>query len=49
MENVPTWLEAAITAAGVSTVYNSEDWDRIIQTQAGILKPQVPTEFPPFQ
>ena len=48
MEQVPTWLEAAITAAGVTTVYNAEDWDRFIQTQAGIVKPQHPTPFPPF-
>jgi len=48
MDNVPTWLEAAITAAGVTTVYNAEDWDRFIQSQAGI-KPQESTpSFPPF-
>ena len=48
MENVPTWLEAAINAAGVTTVYNAEDWDRFIQSQAGI-KTQEPTpSFPPF-
>jgi hypothetical protein len=47
MEQVPTWLEAAMRAAGVSTVYNAEDWDRFIQSQAG-LKPQDPTPFPPL-
>ena len=29
MEQLPVWLAAAIDAAGVSTVYNAEDWDRI--------------------
>ena len=47
MERQLAWLEAAIDAAGVSTVYNAEDWDRFIQSQAGI-KPQAPTPFPPF-
>ena len=47
MEQQLAWLEAAMQAAGVSTVYNAEDWDRFIQTQAGI-KPQAPTAFPPF-
>jgi hypothetical protein len=47
MEQVPTWLEAAITAAGVTTVYNAEDWDRFIQTQAGTLPPKQPP-FPQF-
>ena len=47
MDKVPTWLEAAITAAGVTTVYNAEDWDRFIQSQAGI-KPQEPPLSPPF-
>lgn len=28
MEQVPTWLAAAVTAAGLTTVYNAEDWDR---------------------
>ena len=47
MEQQLAWLEAAINAAGVSTVYNAEDWDRFIQSQAGI-KPTAPTPFPPY-
>lgn len=47
MEERLAWLEAAMNAAGVSTVYNAEDWDRFIQSQAGI-KPQPPTPFAPF-
>ena len=48
MEQQLAWLEAAMQAAGVSTVYNAEDWDRFIQSQAGI-KPQGPaTPYPPF-
>jgi len=26
MEQVPAWLEAAINAAGMATVYNADDW-----------------------
>ena len=48
MEQVPTWLEAAITAAGVTTVYNAEDWDRFIQSQAGIKPQEAMPNFPPF-
>lgn len=29
MEQLPQWLSAAIDAAGISTVYNAEDWERI--------------------
>jgi hypothetical protein len=47
MEQVPTWLEAAVTAAGVTTVYNAEDWDRFIQMQAG-TQPQEPPPFSQF-
>jgi hypothetical protein len=28
MEQTPTWLAAAVLAAGVTTVYNADDWDR---------------------
>ena len=47
MEQQLAKLEAAINAAGLSTVYNAEDWDRFVQSQAGI-QPQAPTPFPPF-
>lgn len=26
MEQVPSWLDAAVAAAGMSTVYIAEDW-----------------------
>lgn len=29
MEQLPTWLEAAINAAGMATAYNANDWTRI--------------------
>ena len=48
MEQQLAWLEAAINAAGVSTVYNAEDWDRFLQSQAGIKPKQPATPFPPF-
>ncbi len=47
MDQKLAWLEAAINAADVSTVYNAEDWDRFIQSQAGI-KAQPPAPYPPF-
>ena len=32
MENLPTWLTAAIDPAGVCTVYNADDWKSITAT-----------------
>ena len=26
---IPQWLDAAVKAAGITTIYNAEDWDRI--------------------
>lgn len=26
MEPLPNWLEAAVAAAGMTTVYNADDW-----------------------
>ena len=26
---IPQWLDAAVQAAGITTIYNAEDWDRI--------------------
>jgi hypothetical protein len=28
MEQLPNWLEDAVVAAGLTTVYNAEDWKR---------------------
>ena len=25
---IPQWLDAAVRAAGITTTYNAEDWDR---------------------
>lgn len=41
MEQVPTWLAAAVTAAGLTTVYNAEDWDRNAGAQDKPAEPQV--------
>lgn len=46
MEQVPTWLAAAVTAAGLTTVYNAEDWDRNARAQDNPAEPQVQA-FPP--
>ena len=26
---IPQWLDAAVKAAGITTTYNAEDWDRL--------------------
>lgn len=39
MDQVPTWLAAAVTAAGLTTAYNAEDWDRNVQDKPA--EPQV--------
>lgn len=26
---IPQWLDAAVKAAGITTTYNAEDWDRM--------------------
>lgn len=41
MEQVPTWLAAAVTAAGLTTVYNAEDWDRHAGAQDKPAEPRV--------
>ena len=28
-QHIPHWLNAAVEAAGLTTVYNSDDWSRI--------------------
>jgi hypothetical protein len=28
MEQLPNWLAAAVLAAGMTTVYNADDWSR---------------------
>lgn len=48
MEQVPPWLAAAITAAGVTTVYNADDWVRVSEaTESPLTQPQAPAILPP--
>lgn len=47
MDQVPTWLAAAVTAAGLATAYNAEDWDRNAGAQDKAAEPQVQA-FPPL-
>lgn len=47
MEQVPTWLAAAVTAAGLTTAYNAEDWDRNTGAPDNPAEPQVQA-FPPL-
>ena len=48
MDQVPTWLAAAVTAAGLTTVYNAEDWDRSAGTPEKSAEPQVQARPPLF-
>jgi len=32
---IPQWLDAAVQPAGITTIYNADDWDRI-----ALQKPQ---------
>ena len=32
-QTIPTWLDAAVRAAGITTTYNAEDWDRFAKIQ----------------
>lgn len=45
MEQVPAWLAAAVTAAGLTTVYNAEDWDRSAVAREHTAEPQA-QDFP---
>lgn len=45
MEQVPTWLAAAVSAAGLTTAYNAEDWDRNAEDQSAEPHTQ---DFPPL-
>ncbi len=44
MEQLPHWLEAAVEAAGMTTVYNAEDWNHLDKGAApsGDPSPEVP-------
>jgi hypothetical protein len=33
-QTIPQWLDAAVKAAGISTIYNDADWDRLAQLAA---------------
>jgi predicted FMN-binding regulatory protein PaiB len=48
MEQVPTWLAAAVTAAGLTTVYNADDWDRSAATEERTAESQVQARPPLF-
>jgi hypothetical protein len=41
MEPVPSWLDAAISAAGMTTVYIAEDWNPDFARNAA-LEPVLP-------
>ena len=37
MDQLPIWLAAAVDAAGMATVYNADDWDRVVDNTASRL------------
>lgn len=37
MESMPTWLAASVLAAGVTTVYNADDWERMPDPQPAAM------------
>ena len=43
MENtaIPQWLDAAVQAAGVSVIYNADDWNRMVD----VVRAQQITSF----
>lgn len=45
MDQIPTWLTAAVAAAGMAFVYNDADWDRADTHGAKSSEPQF---LPPF-
>ncbi|HET7730025.1 MAG TPA: hypothetical protein VFK48_08345 [Usitatibacter sp.] len=43
MDQTPSWLAAAVLAAGITTVYNADDWDRTGAPQAAASSPEEAT------
>ena len=48
MDSLPTWLAAAIDAAGVCTVYNADDWKSITATGLMPIAEPDSQEMPPL-
>ena len=45
---IPSWLTDAVTAAGMATVYNADDWSRMVDEQIKRNADPSATEFPPM-
>ena len=45
---IPHWLSAAVNAAGMATVYNADDWSRLVDEQIKRHADPTDTEFPPM-
>jgi hypothetical protein len=43
MDQTPSWLDAAVLAAGVTTVYNADDWDRASAPRPAATSPEEAT------
>jgi hypothetical protein len=48
MEQIPTWLNDAVHAAGLAAVYNADDWEAIVENAGTTLHPTTPLapQFP---
>ena len=44
---IPSWLSDAVNAAGMATVYNADDWSRIVDEQIKRNAEQSTPDFPP--
>ena len=42
MEQVPAWLESAVTAAGVAMVYVADDWMEMEKRDPDLPAPELP-------
>ena len=47
-QQIPAWLDDAVLAAGLCTIYNEHDWDRFAGTPTPIPERSDIQSLPPF-
>ena len=45
---IPSWLSAAVNAAGMATVYNADDWSRMVDEQIKRNADHTDLQLPPI-
>ena len=45
---IPSWLTAAVNAAGMATVYNADDWSRMVDEQIKRNSDHTDLQLPPL-